>query len=122
MPAFPLRGSLRGDRGPRRLWIETLRDNVGSKMTALVERGAPRDMRDVYELCHRGIMTMQDCWNLWRTKNPARDAGEGAEKTLFHIERLTLQRPLEKVPQADRDRAAALRTWFRDVFCPAGFP
>ena len=33
--------------------IESLRDNVASKMTALVERGAPRDLRDIHELCRR---------------------------------------------------------------------
>jgi len=50
--------------------IETLRDNVASKMVALVERGAPRDMRDVYELCTREMLTIDECWQLWRDKKP----------------------------------------------------
>lgn len=100
------------------VWIETLRDNVGSKMTALVERGAPRDLRDVYELCTRSIVTKDECWHLWRIKNPERDPREGPDKVLFHIERLELQRPLEKITVPnERAKAAALREWFRNVFC-----
>ena len=104
------------------LCIETLRDNVGSKMTALVERGAPRDLLDVYELCHRGLVAVADCWQLWRAKNPERHPAEGPEKVIFHVERLELQRPLSKLPPADRERAANVRGWFRAVFCPAGLP
>jgi hypothetical protein len=101
--------------------IETLRDNVASKMTALVERGAPRDLRDVHELCTRQVLSTAECWQLWHEKNPGRDAQEGREKVLFHVERLVLQRPLEKIPSLD-DRAAAqsLRQWFRNSFCATG--
>ena len=105
------------------LWIETLRDNVASKMTALVERGAPRDMRDIFELCARGITSREECWKLWKRKNPERDEREGPEKALFYIERLEQQRPLEKMQsQEERDRAASLRSWFRSVFCPTAAP
>lgn len=100
------------------VWIETLRDNVGSKMTALVERGAPRDLRDIFELCTRCFITKEECWQLWCIKNPERDPREGPEKVLFHIERLELQRPLEKISSpTERNMAAALREWFRKVFC-----
>lgn len=51
------------------VWIETLRDNAASRMVALVERGAPRDLRDIYELCHRGLLTVAECWRLWLLKN-----------------------------------------------------
>lgn len=92
------------------LWVETLRDNVGSKMTALLERCAPRDLRDVHELCTRKIVTMEECWELWRIKNPARDPREGPEKVLLYVERLELQRPLEKINTPnERLKAAALR-------------
>ncbi len=57
--------------------IETLRDNVASKMTALVERGAPRDLRDIYELCIREISNPTECWHLWNDKNPERAVHEG---------------------------------------------
>lgn len=52
--------------------IESLRDNVASKMTALVERGAPRDLRDIHELCRRGLVFNAQCWELYEQKNPGR--------------------------------------------------
>lgn len=101
--------------------IETLRDNVASKMTALVERGAPRDLRDVYELCTRQVLGIEECWQLWHDKNPERETQEGREKVLFHVERLDLQRPLEKISSPDdRASAGALRQWFKNSFCATG--
>ncbi len=102
------------------LWIETLRDNVASKMTALVERGAPRDLRDIHELCHHRLTSISECWEMWQSKNIHRQPPEGPEKVLFYIEKLELVRPIEKLPPKDRPAAAALRTWYRDVFCHAG--
>src|SRR3954467_1655715 len=32
--------------------LDSLPDLVASKMVALVERGAPRDFRDIYAVCH----------------------------------------------------------------------
>jgi hypothetical protein len=101
--------------------IETLRDNGASKMIALVERGAPRDLRDIYELCQREMLTVAECWQLWRDRNPGRDDREGRDKVLFHVERLELQRPLDTItPPADRANAAAVRGWFRATFCAGG--
>jgi len=100
------------------VWIETLRDNVASKMTALVERGAPRDLKDVFELCQRGIATVGECWDLWQLKNEGSDLSAGSGKILFHIERMELQRPLETLAPGHRAAANALRTWYREVFCP----
>jgi hypothetical protein len=98
--------------------IETLRDNVASKMTALIERGAPRDLRDIYELCTRRLLDIEECWQLWRDKDAARDELEARDKVLFHIERLELQRPLQKIASPhERESAAALRQWFRTDFC-----
>jgi predicted nucleotidyltransferase component of viral defense system len=51
-------------------WIEvpldSLADLVSSKMVALVERGAPRDFLDIYTLCQAGLLSVADCWALWR--------------------------------------------------------
>lgn len=102
------------------LWIETLRDNVASKMTALVERGAPRDLRDIHQLCMQSITTIEECWAMWQVKNTHRDPPEGPEKVLFYVEKLELMRPVSKLPAESRAQAAALRRWYRDVFCPAG--
>jgi predicted nucleotidyltransferase component of viral defense system len=101
--------------------IETLRDNVASKMVALVERGAPRDLRDVYELCTRELLTIDECWQLWREKTSRRDDREGRDKVLFHVARLELQRPLERIASPhERESAATLRQWFTRRFCAAG--
>lgn len=101
--------------------IETFEDNMASKMTALVERGAPRDLRDVHEVCSRSLVSVNDCWALYRLKHPAQDAAVAADKVLFAIERLDLQRPLATIADTTvREQAGRLRTWYRDVFCPAG--
>jgi predicted nucleotidyltransferase component of viral defense system len=101
--------------------IETLQDNVASKMTALVERGAPRDLRDIYELCSRGFVSVKACWSLYSLKNPGQTSAAGAAKVLFAVERLELQRPLDTISDiALRDQAARLRSWYREVFCHPG--
>lgn len=98
--------------------IETLRDNIASKMTALIERGAPRDLRDIHHLCLKDFVTVAECWDLYRTKNPQQNPTEAAAKILHAIERLEMQRPLHAIPdEADRRDAATVRTWYRDVFC-----
>lgn len=51
-------------------WTEVLLDSfpdlVASKMVALVERGAPRDVRDIFALCDAGLITPAGCWQLWQ--------------------------------------------------------
>lgn len=98
--------------------IESLRDNVASKMTALVERGAPRDLRDIHELCRRGLVSAAQCWELYEQKNPGRAARDAAAKVLHSLERLEIQRPLNSIlDEEQRREAAAVRRWYRDVFC-----
>lgn len=98
--------------------IETLRDNVASKMTALVERGAPRDLRDIHELCRRGLVTGGECWQLYEQKNPGYATPEAAAKVLHSLERLETQRPLQSITDdRQREEAATVRQWYRDIFC-----
>lgn len=98
--------------------IETLQDNVASKMTALVERGAPRDLRDIYEICRRGFVSVEGCWSLYVRKNPDQTASMGAVKVLFAVERLDLQRPLDTISDPTlREQAGHLRKWYREIFC-----
>lgn len=40
--------------------IETLADNVGAKMNALVNRGAPRDFVDIYTVVTSDIVTVEE--------------------------------------------------------------
>lgn len=49
--------------------LDSLNDLIASKMTALVERGAPRDFRDVYTLCERGLTSARESWGLWAERS-----------------------------------------------------
>jgi len=98
--------------------LETLTDNIASKMTALVERAAPRDLRDIHELCREGLVTPGECWGLYMAKHARRSSHEAAAKILHAVERLEMQRPLDTIA-SERERRAAesVRRWYRDVFC-----
>ncbi|MEA2689083.1 MAG: Nucleotidyl transferase AbiEii toxin, Type system [Candidatus Eremiobacteraeota bacterium] len=96
--------------------IETADENVAAKMNALVNRGAPRDFRDIREIVAAGIATTERCWQLWFAKNPGRDAGEARREVQRLLAGIEARRPLERLAPAERERAAELRAWFRTVF------
>lgn len=97
--------------------IETLRDNVASKMTALVQRGAPRDFLDIYHLCVRDVATMDVCWRAFTAKNPGVTIDEAKRKILARLAMIETTRPLETISPAEaRERAARVREWFFHVF------
>lgn len=99
------------------LWIETLRDNVASKMTALVARGAPRDFADIHELCRLGIIRIEHCWELWSAKNPGIPVDEAKRKIIARLGIIETQRPLERIqPAQAREQAALVRTWYKVTF------
>ncbi|MBC8141114.1 MAG: hypothetical protein H7Y38_06705 [Armatimonadetes bacterium] len=99
------------------LLIETFRDNIGSKMNALVNRGAPRDFLDIYRVVNDGLITAAGCWNLWQEKNEGGDAGEAQGKVRTHLNRLEQRRPLESITSvAERESAAILRNWYKETF------
>lgn len=100
--------------------IETLRDNVGSKMTALVQRGAPRDFLDIYQLCTRGVMTLSDCWAAFTAKNPGVAIDEAKRKIIARLAMIETLRPLEAIhPAAAREQAARVREWYHGVCAEA---
>jgi hypothetical protein len=102
----------------RPLWIETLRDNIASKMTALVRRGAPRDFSDIYELVNAGVCRSDECWHLHTLKNPDVTVDEAKRKVLARLEMIAVARPLETIqPTAARGRATLVRDWYRVHFC-----
>ena len=97
--------------------LDSLADLVASKMVALVERGAPRDFRDIYIVCLFDLMTPVDCWKLWRLRQ--REGGSDADlhrarlAIETHLTRISQHRPLSAIADADqRTEAEALRTWF----------
>jgi hypothetical protein len=97
--------------------IETLADNVGSKMNALVDRGTPRDFTDIKQVTDRGLMTPDRCWQLWQAKNPGAFIESAKQKVLLHLAALEARRPLHTIAAAvDRERAASTRHWFKQDF------
>ncbi len=106
--------------------LDSLADLIASKMTALVERGAPRDFRDIYTLCDRGLTTARECWELWAERQ--RKAGSEADRrravlaAQTHLARVAKHRPLEAITDADqRDEAMRVRSWFAEVLLHAAF-
>jgi hypothetical protein len=101
--------------------METLRDNIGSKMTALVGRGAPRDFQDVYALTRAGLVTIEEAWGIWEAKNPGLDVDAAKAQVLKRIESIELRRPIESVPTELRDTVAESRRWVREELARPSF-
>ena len=100
-----------------RVLLDSFPDLVASKMVALVERGAPRDFRDVHADCHAGLTAPAACWSLWERRQALagsdtdRDRARLAVET--HLARIAQHRPLEQIQDpARREEARRLRSWF----------
>lgn len=99
------------------LRIETVADNVGAKMNALVNRGAPRDFLDIHAVVTAGLLTARRCWELWQAKNPGGSVGAAQRNLLLHLASLEARRPLDSITDpAARERARQVRDWFRHTF------
>jgi len=114
--AAPIEGMWPGGLG-----LDSFDDLVASKMSALVERGAPRDFRDIYSLCESGLCSAARCWQLWETRQRlARQDADGARARnaiVTHLSRLGVARPLNLITDAEqRGKAARLRAWFEKEF------
>ncbi len=106
-------------------WVDVLLDSfpdlVAGKMVALVERGAPRDFRDIYALCQAGLTTPRECWTLWRRRQQATGSDTDSERARLaietHLARIAQHRPLAQIddPQ-QRAEAQQLRDWFAGEF------
>ena len=90
-------------------------------MVALVERGSPREFRDIYMLCQKGLSDSAQCWNLWEARQKL--AGENIDRKRAalairtHLARIERARPLEQiVDAAERTSAERLRAWFATEF------
>ena len=101
--------------------IEAFRDNLGAKMNALVERGAPRDFVDIATLCLVGIVTAGECWTAWRDKGSQRDLEEAKFTVLRSLSEIEVRRPIERINDADdKRRAIAVREFIREHLCASG--
>jgi predicted nucleotidyltransferase component of viral defense system len=105
----------------RGLWpggvaVDSLEDLVASKMVALVNRGAPRDFRDIHAVVTAGLMDAMQCWSLWeeRQRLSGEDADPGRARLAVrsHLARIEVARPLPSIAdEAERARAADVRRW-----------
>ena len=101
--------------------LDALVDLVSSKMVALVERGAPRDFRDIHALCQSGLVTPEECWKLRRQRQElARsdvDQRRARLAVTTHLARIVQHRRLDQVVDpVVRNQAERVRTWFAEVF------
>jgi hypothetical protein len=109
-------------------WIDVLLDSfpdlLASKMVALVERGAPRDFRDVYALCQAGLTTPQECWSLWRRRQQLTKSDTDSDRSRLavqtHLARIAQHRPLGQIDDSvKRAEAQEVRAWFEGEFVDA---
>jgi hypothetical protein len=80
---------------PGGLGLDSFGDLVAVKMTGFVERGAPRDFRDVHSLCTAGLSSPTLCWSLWKRRQAL--SGQDADAR-------------------ERESASRLRVWFEEDF------
>jgi hypothetical protein len=104
--------------------LDSLEDLLASKMVALVERGAPRDFRDIYALCHSGLTTPTRCWQVWRQRQRLTGSDTDSRRAQLaietHLARIALHRPLDEIPDPEqRAEAKELRAWFAKEFVHA---
>ncbi len=96
--------------------IEQLVDNVGEKMNALVNRGAPRDFVDIRAVVVSNIFTVDEVWSLWEQKNPRLNTQAAKQEVLRHLQSIELRRPVESLPANQREQSVQNRQWFREYF------
>lgn len=93
--------------------LETLADNLGAKMTALVARGAPRDFQDVYNVVRTGIARPDELWGLYERKNPGHDVAIAKAQVAQRLGDIEMRRPLDSIEPSLRGEAGELRAWVR---------
>jgi len=101
--------------------LDSLADLVASKMTALVERGAPRDFLDIFTLCQAGLLSIGECWGLWHRRQTLAGSDTDARRARLaietHLGRIAVHRPLEQIADLEqRERARQVRDWYLNAF------
>ncbi len=103
--------------------LDSFEDLVASKMTALVERGIPRDFLDIYGICSNDLCSVNQCWQLWKAREEKRgalsvDSKVAKNAVLMHLKRIERMRPLDSIKDNKaRHRAETVREWFKNEFC-----
>jgi hypothetical protein len=93
--------------------IETLTENVGAKMSALVSRGAPRDFNDIVRVSKVAEILPSELWNIYQRKNPTADVTLAKAQVAQKLAAIELRRPLEKMQSEERVTTAAVRDWLK---------
>lgn len=104
--------------------LDSLTDLIASKMVALVERGAPRDFRDIHAVCAARLTTASECWRLWRLRQEQTGSDDDPHRARLavetHLARIAQHRPLESIAApSQREEAERVRTWFTKEFLNA---
>lgn len=104
--------------------LDSFPDLLASKMVALVERGAPRDFRDIYALCQAELTRPQQCWELWRRRQRLAGSDTDSDRARLaietHVARIVQHRPLAQIEDPEkRMEAQQLRAWFAEEFLDA---
>ncbi len=99
--------------------LDSFQDLLASKMVALIERGAPRDFRDIHAVCSEGLVTAEHCWELWTQRldleGIAPDYGRARLAIETHLERIEQHRPLESIEgEEQRSAAGRVRRFIRE--------
>jgi len=101
--------------------LDSFADLVASKMVAWVERGAPRDFRDIYMLCQAALATPHQCWELWRRRQHLAGSDTDFLRARLavekHLARIAQHRRLDQIadPQQQAE-AERVRGWFMSEF------
>jgi len=100
--------------------IDSLPDLIASKMNALVERGAPRDFRDIHAICQAELVTAERCWEFWRQRQQLMDGNPDMVRAQLavatHLKRIEQHRPIEQIDDIEaRESAQQTRLWYREV-------
>ena len=106
------------------VFLDSLADLIASKMVALVERGAPRDFRDIFEVCRTGLTTPQKCWAWWEQRQQLAGSDSDHYRARLavetHLARISQHRPLEQIDDPHQRAAAQeVRHWFLREFLNA---
>lgn len=101
---------------PGGILLDSLDDLVAAKMVALVERGTPRDFRDIHALCRAGLADPSGCWRLWEARLRASgepvDAARARLANRSHLARIEAVRPLEGIADdGEREQAGQVLAW-----------
>ena len=106
------------------LLLDSLIDLVASKMVALVERGAPRDFRDIHQVCHEKLTTPVQCWQWWEQRQRLSGSDTDRYRARLaietHLARIEQHRPLDSIDDPEqRGTAQHVRQWFQTEFLNA---